>query len=107
MQTKHKARVLYGVPQGACVELTSSRSSPGLRAMSERTVRAVRQATGHTVAQVLGPYLEKTLPQPDKRRLAPLRNPDQHCGILAVLTFCLRQRPTLLPLDAVLLPSKP
>eukprot|EP00884_Botryococcus_braunii_P021983 jgi/Botrbrau1/8469/Bobra.0237s0086.1 len=103
--TDPKQRMIHMMVQISCQEMMTSRGLPQVRSMAERVLRAVRQLTGQTVADLMSPFLEKVLPSLEKRRFWPFRNIDQHCGVLTVLTFCLRQRPALLTLNSELLTS--
>jgi hypothetical protein len=61
----------------------------------------VCKASGRTSAQLLKPLLEKLSPALEKRRLMPLKHAALQIGNAAAFTYCMQQKPPLLPLSQV------
>jgi len=58
----------------------------------------VVKATGQPAARLLAPTLAKAAPSLERRRLMPLRHLGMQTGNAAAITYCIQQRPPLLPL---------
>jgi len=63
-----------------------------------RVPQRVVKATGQPAAQLLAPTLAKAAPSLERRRLMPLRHLGMQTGNAAAITYCIQQRPPLLPL---------
>ena len=61
----------------------------------------VAKATGQPAAKLLAPTLAKAAPSLERRRLMPLRHVAMQMGNAAAITYCIQQRPPLLPLTQV------
>ncbi|BDA47386.1 probable transcription-associated protein 1 [Coccomyxa sp. Obi] len=92
-------RTLQGVVQVVSHELLSPRSSEALRKLADECLKIVCKASGRTSAQLLKPLLEKLSPPLEKRRLMPLKHASLQIGNAAAFTYCMQQRPPLLPLS--------
>ncbi|EIE23491.1 hypothetical protein COCSUDRAFT_65942 [Coccomyxa subellipsoidea C-169] len=103
-------RTLAGVVQVVSHELLSPRSSEALRKLADECLKAspnhsrlpaavVCKASGRTSAQLLKPLLEKLSPPLEKRRLMPLKHANLQIGNAAAFTYCMQQKPPLLPLS--------
>ncbi len=64
-------------------------------------LQIVSGASGRSKTNLLKPLLEKMQPPLEKRRLMPLKHAAAQIGNAAAFTFCLQQRPCLLPLSQV------
>lgn len=69
--------------------------------MLVRVWQIVCKASGRTSAQLLRPLLEKLSPALEKRRLMPLKHAQLQMGNAAAFTYCMQQKPPLLPLSQV------
>lgn len=69
--------------------------------------QVVCKASGRTSAQLLKPLLEKLSPPLEKRRLMPLKHANLQIGNAAAFTYCMQQKPPLLPLSQVCACSYP
>jgi hypothetical protein len=65
----------------------------------------VCKASGQSPASLLKPLLEKLSPPLERRRLMPLKHVQLQMGNAAAFTYCMQQRPPLLPLSQVCLIS--
>lgn len=63
-----------------------------------RASQRVAKATGQPAAKLLAPTLAKAAPSLERRRLMPLRHVAMQIGNAAAITYCIQQRPPLLPL---------
>ena len=61
----------------------------------------VSRASGRSKTSLLKPLVEKLQPSLEKRRLMPLKHASVQIGNAAAFTYCLQQRPCLLPLSQV------
>ncbi len=61
-------------------------------------MQRVVKATGQPAAKLLAPTLAKAAPSLERRRLMPLRHLAMQTGNAAAITYCIQQRPPLLPL---------
>ena len=59
------------------------------------------KASGRTPASLLKPLLEMLSPPLEKRRLMPLKHVQLQMGNAAAFTYCMQQKPPLLPLSQV------
>lgn len=64
-------------------------------------LQIVSSASGRSKTNLLKPLLEKMQPPLEKRRLMPLKHAAAQIGNAAAFTYCLQQRPCLLPLSQV------
>ena len=69
-------------------------------------LQIVSSASGRSKTSLLKPLLEKLQPSLEKRRLMPLKHASVQIGNAAAFTYCLQQRPCLLPLSQVT-PARP
>ena len=61
-------------------------------------MQRVVKAMGQPAAKLLAPTLAKAAPSLERRRLMPLRHLAMQTGNAAAITYCIQQRPPLLPL---------